>query len=453
MILQSSKKPKVLLVQPPVYDFALYDLYLKPYGLLRIGKWLGDNGYDVRFVNALDYSDPASMKLLGRVRRKGDGTGKFFRTPVSLPGVPELPDRKFARYGIIPESFEQRIGLERPELVLISSGMTYWYMGVKEAVESVKRIFPGVPIVIGGIYASLMPEHCRKTLGDVYVIEGDIYPGFPILAGKLGFPVLGHPPAEIYDTGYDLWRDAAVIRINRGCPMNCDYCASGKLCGTFSPGNPDQSFELVKKLYSEGIRNIAFYDDALLSRSEDVFIPFIEKVIDARLDISFFTPNAVHLRFINRDIAALMKKGGFRELRIGFESSSEDFHTVYDNKFELDMFPRAVEALRGAGFTKEELRVYILAGLPGQYADEVEASVMHASGFGVSVSLAEYSPVPGTALWNDSVRLSGYPLEEEPLFHNNSCFPMEWEGFTRDDLNRLKLLSRTPRSHSLPEGI
>jgi hypothetical protein len=29
-------KPRVLLVNPPIYDFTVYDFWLKPYGLLRV---------------------------------------------------------------------------------------------------------------------------------------------------------------------------------------------------------------------------------------------------------------------------------------------------------------------------------------------------------------------------------------------------------------------------------
>ena len=138
-------KPKALLIYPPIYDFALYDLYLKPYGLLKIGKWLKDAGYSIRFINALDYKDKASIKSSGKPRRKKNGTGKFFRVSVSQDDVPGKIERLFARYGILPESFREKIGMEKPDIVLISSGMTYWYKGVSEAVQTVKSIFPDVP--------------------------------------------------------------------------------------------------------------------------------------------------------------------------------------------------------------------------------------------------------------------------------------------------------------------
>jgi len=54
--------------------------------------------------------------------------------------------------------------------------------------------------------------------------------------------------------------------------------------------------------------------------------------------------------------------------------------------------------------------------------------------------LAEYSPIPGTLLWEQAVKVSSFDLMHEPLFHNNSILPCEWEELTRNDLDRLKQL-------------
>ncbi len=436
-------KPKALLISPPIHDFALYDLFLKPYGLLRIGKWLKDAGYSIRFINALDYNDKASEKVYGKVRRRDNGTGKFFRHILPQDNIPGSIDRLYARYGILPEVFKQKICEEKPDIVLISSGMTYWYKGVAEAAGFVKDYYPDVPVVIGGVYTTIMPEHCKKICGGDYIVEGDVYPGLIPILEKSVFPVPASKPDESYLIKYPVWKDGAVIRLNHGCTMNCDYCASRRICGGFHPGDPERSFEFLRRLYKSGINNIAFYDDALLSGKTEVFLPFLERVIESGMDLAFYTPNAVHLQFIDLYTARLMKKAGFREIRLGFESASSLFHKQYDKKFTSGQFPEAVKVLKEAGFTKEEIKVYILAGLPGQYADEVEASVRYASAFNVKVSLAEYSPVPGTAFWEKSVELSRYPIEEEPLFHNNTYFPMEWDKFTRQDLERLKKLTHS----------
>ena len=107
------------------------------------------------------------------------------------------------------------------------------------------------------------------------------------------------------------------------------------------------------------------------------------------------------------------------------------------------MLAEGLEALLQAGFAPEQITAYVLAGLPGQEAGEVEQSIRHTASLGMRVQLAEYSPPPGSALWGQAVRLSPFALEEEPLTHNNSLLPMRWRGFTPEDLHRLKALSRS----------
>ena len=153
---------------------------------------------------------------------------------------------------------------------------------------------------------------------------------------------------------------------------------------------------------------------------------------------SFYTPNAVHLNRIDPDTARLMKRAGFRELRLGYESSSSDFHESHGSKYREGSFTAAVEALRRGGFKPRQIAVYILAGLPDQRSDEVETSVREARAGGVRIHIAEFSPVPGSPLWSSCTERSRFPLAEEPLFHNNTFFPMEWEGFNRNQLSSIK---------------
>jgi hypothetical protein len=170
--------------------------------------------------------------------------------------------------------------------------------------------------------------------------------------------------------------------------------------------------------------------------------------------LRFYLPNAVHIRYIDSGTASLLHAAGFKDIRMGFESSSPEFHALHDerpdDKFGDGSLPAALDALLGAGFKREALSVYILAGLPGQKAAEAEDSLRYAAGRGVRVRMAEYSPVPGTALWAESVRRCRYPIEEEPLYHNNTILPLEWEGFSLVDLERLKALARTFQTGGSP---
>ncbi|MCD6123160.1 MAG: radical SAM protein [Spirochaetales bacterium] len=437
-------KPLALLILPPVYDFALYDLYIKPYGLLRIGRWLKRNGYRISFINALSYRDHLSNRIYKKPRRMSDGTGKFYRRIIEKPSLFKDLKRNYARYGIVEESLKDKIKEQKPDIILIGSGMTYWYPGVKETVELCRKMYPRVPVIVGGVYATLLRKHAERILDADAVISGDAYPAVNSVLKKLSMPV---PLAPLEDKPLvleELYSDAAVIRINTGCPFRCRYCASYLLSGGFRSGRWRSVFHFIKEIHEQlGTVNFAFYDDALLIEKEEQLIPFLEQIIDSGLSLNFYVPNGVHLSSIDELTASLMFRAGFKEVRLGFESSSSDFHKSADKKLDIDELKRGVAILKKAGFSGSRIGVYLLAGLPRQYMEEVEESIYFVSQFGVKIFIAEYSPVPGTELFKESVKASVFPIDEEPLFHNNTILPMRWEGFTLEELDYLKTLARS----------
>jgi hypothetical protein len=439
----AGRRPLAVLVAPPVYDFALYDLFLKPYGLCRLGAWLEGAGYQVRLVNALDYTDPRSRTRLGGVRREPRGTGKFFRQVVPAPPALAGIQRRYARYGILAESLDERLRGDTPDLVMVSGGMTYWYPGVVEAIARTRRLHPRSPVLLGGVYPTLCPEHARRVSGADHVVCGDMENGLPGILGRLGLPVPAGAPADEPALYPEANWQAGVIRINRGCPLACAYCASRRIHPRFAPGDPASVLRSLRETNRRfGTTSFAFYDDALLVGKERGLKPFLEALVEGGPAVQLYLPNAVHLSLLDLPTARLMKLAGFREIRLGYESGDPAFHASLDRKLGGAQAEAAVACLREAGFQGGQILAYVLSGLPGQRAPEVEDSIRAAAALGVRVEVAEFSPVPGSPLWETCVRASRFPLEEEPLTHNNSLVPMEWEGLTRDDLGRLKSLAR-----------
>jgi radical SAM superfamily enzyme YgiQ (UPF0313 family) len=198
--------------------------------------------------------------------------------------------------------------------------------------------------------------------------------------------------------------------------------------------------ELAEK---RGIRHFAFYDDALLVSKETVFQPFLREVIDKGPACSFYLPNALHLRLLDEETLDLMIQAGFRELRFGFESADADFHMKMDDKIGRGDLDYLGDLLDKCDFPREAAHLYTLAGLPGQRREEVEATLRFAADRGFRCRIASYSPVPGSSLWPQALALSHFPLQEEPLFHNNSLQPLAWDGFTVQDMSDLRALSLT----------
>jgi radical SAM superfamily enzyme YgiQ (UPF0313 family) len=127
---------------------------------------------------------------------------------------------------------------------------------------------------------------------------------------------------------------------------------------------------------------------------------------------------------------------------LGLETSVERLQQETGGKVNNQEFRDAVRSLRRAGYTGQEIGAYIMAGLPGQRTEEVEESIAFVQEVGARPILTEYSPIPGTPLFEKAVKMSPFDLQGEPLYHNNSLLPCRWNGLTLEDYRHLKGLLR-----------
>ncbi len=102
--------------------------------------------------------------------------------------------------------------------MLIQTVMTYWYPGVREVIEDVRHFSPKATIVLGGVYATICPEHAA-TVGADLVIKGD---HFTPLYEELGIKKPEGYQLPVWDLYPKL--KTGVIKLTRGCPFRCSYC-------------------------------------------------------------------------------------------------------------------------------------------------------------------------------------------------------------------------------------
>ena len=438
-------KPSLILLNPWVYDFAAYDLWSKPLGLLTLAGFLRRCGFQVDLIDCMDVHHPhmkygASIKAPARRRF---GTGKYIKKKVLKPEPLKDVPRTYSRYGISKRIFEQELRrVKNPSAILITSLMTYWYPGVKEAISIAKHMHPGVPVILGGIYAILCREHALKNSGAHVVYAGSDPAGLMRILEDYGiFPPSMSEECKVPSyPAFDLLNkiDYVCIQTSRGCPYRCVYCASGILNPVFSMRDPVDVFEEI--LFWHGkflVRDFAFYDDALLVSSDTHLAVVLEKLAKLHADLRFHTPNAVHAGKVTGEIASLMYKAGFKTIRLGLETADFSLGRYIDNKISEGAFERAVSNLLKAGFETEDIGAYILIGLPGQTVDSVIETIDFADRAGAIPYLSEYSPIPHTDLWKTAVENSEYNLEAEPLFHNNTLLSC-WHKAQRQELPRLK---------------
>lgn len=422
---------RVLLVNPPIYDFAAFDLWARPLGLLYVAAVLEEYGHEVRIIDCLDRLHPAVAGLTGKYapKKRRFGTGHYYRREAPKPAPLADVPRIYKRFGLPADIIaEEMRGGFAPDLVGITSGMTYWYPGVVEAAEIARRNFPEAPLVLGGIYATLCPEHARDAVRPDYLVRGPGEAEMARIAARLtgGDAPAGEIPfGQLPPPAYRLLRpvESAAVLTGRGCPFRCAYCAVGLLAPKIQRRSPAAAVEEIERVVSEtGVNDVAFFDDALLWDAENHAKPILREIIARGVGTRFHTPNGLHARFVDAEVSRLMREAHFRTIRLSLETVQSDLAAHWDEKVCYGEFLAAAGNLRKAGFTAEEVGAYVLVGSPGETADEAARSIAAAHAAGVQVRLAQYSPIPGSQLFEEAQRASGRDLSE-PLLHNNTLMP------------------------------
>ena len=420
---------RILLVNPPVYDFAAYDFWLRPYGLLSVAGFLRGK---VSF-RLFDYMDRRSRFVGGTRALVSDawGRGRFIEQRIEPPAVFSGIPRRFRRFGLPREVFRGFLAEVGPfDVVLVQTMMTYWYPALREVIDDVRQLSGRARIVLGGNYATLCTEHAERLGADLVVKGTELGP----LWESLGLSPDPEQPGlwEAYD---DL--GVGVLKLTQGCPFACTYCSVPLVYGRFEPRSIERSLAELELLVKRGAEDVAFYDDALLFRAQEVLVPFLEEVLRRGIHVNFHSPNALNARFVTAELAQLMVRAGFKTFYLGFECARRQVQEATGGKVYSEELAAAVRHLTDAGADRGLITAYQILGHPDMSAEDVEASMQFVHGLGIRGMLADFSPIPGTP---DGRRCEQWVDMDEPLTHNKTAFTIWRMGF--EPANRLKDLQR-----------
>ena len=416
---------RILLVNPPIYDFTAFDFWLQPYGLFRVAGRLP------QFCR-LSFFD-----FLVARQRDSWGRGSFDSVYVPKPAVLSDIPRRFRRYGKPREDFREYLRAEKPfDVALIPTMMTYWYLGIQEVMEDIRRIQPSAKIVLGGIYSTICPEHALKMGANLVVNGHFLDPLWRFLSMEPRNNLPFHPPGK---------QNYGIIKISDGCPFSCSYCFSPVFGPDFAVRPAEDCLKEIVQIAARGIRNVAFYDDSLLYQPEKALIPVLKSVLGKKLPVSFHTPNALNARFLSPEIAKLMVQAGFASFFIGLESSSASWQKSTGGKVDKEEYAAAVQNLKEAGALA--ITTYIIVGHPLSDNQDLESSIRLAHDSGTKVLLSEFSPIPGT---EDGEKSRTWADLQEPLNHNKTAFAIRRLGFGR--LNKLKQMVQMLNSRLTDPG-
>ncbi|MEW6418690.1 MAG: hypothetical protein AB1480_11285 [Nitrospirota bacterium] len=125
---------KILLINPWIYDFAAFNFWVRPLGLLKVAEHLSTSDVELSFIDCMD-----SFEV------KRYGIGRFKTEQVEKPCILKDIPRLYKRYGISIREFVERLNASSPvDAAMLTCVMSYWYPGVQKAVEIIREILGSV---------------------------------------------------------------------------------------------------------------------------------------------------------------------------------------------------------------------------------------------------------------------------------------------------------------------
>lgn len=435
------KVRRLLLVNPWIADFAAFDLWAKPVGLLSVAKYLMRFGYEEELVDLMDRSRWQDSEE----ERFRDGRGKYRKTFIPKPAIVSHIPRRYGLYGATREQFSKALSrIKPPDAILVTSLIAYWYPGVKATVDVLRSYFPSIPLILGGIYASLYPNHAREVIRPDHLITGYGEKKTLMLMDVINSISRNYDAIPEFDDSGELpWFlypriDSTAILTSRGCPNRCSYCATRLLHPRFVQRRPDEVIrEIMNVSWRYNVRDFAFYDDALFINRDRHIIPILKGVISSGIRVRFHCPNGLFAREINQELANLMKEAGFHTIRLSLESVAPEIQLASTNKVDDVTFIKTMQYLENAGFQRCDIEVYLIIGLPDQTERQVLGSIQFVADQGAIIRLASFSPIPGTVEW-ERAKARGYVFDNmDPLLTNKTVFPFNTDNIGYDEYQKL----------------
>lgn len=308
-----------------------------------------------------------------------------------------------------------KVGPFIPDEVKITSLFTYWSQSVWHAVSRYRELYPKARIEVGGIYASLMPEHCAQS-GCDHVEVG------PYRGGV----------AEEVEPAYDLLdSDHQIIHASRGCARHCGFCGAWRI---------EPKVEYRKSVVDSLVkRRVLFYDNNLLAN------PHIGKILAELADFRLADGRRVvcesqcglDTRLLSPEVAKALKRARFQRPRISWDGPYSEWPVVRGG----------VEVLDEAGYQRRDTYVFMLYNHEVAYA-EMREKLEACRRWGVRVSDCRFRPLDATG---DGYRPGPRPQEAGEYYVHPGWTDSQVRRFRRAVRHQnIAIMLRLPNNRYVP---
>ncbi len=289
----------------------------------------------------------------------------------------------------------------------------------------------GIPVVMGGIHASMLPDEALDHVDSVVIGEAEsVWQNVTtdFLKGNLQEKYEGVlldlenmriPRRDLFSKQYAV----TSVQTSRGCPMDCDFCSVTVFNGKRYRLRPVE--EVLDELEGIPQKGIFFVDDNLIGygkasrqRARDLFRGMSER----RLDKKWICQASINFG-VDEALLSLASKSGCVMVLLGLESDDPEELRYMNKKMNLRYDYRKI--LRNIN----RHGILVFGGFIFGVKNETEKSMWRKAGFICRkrvdvVQTTVLTPLPGTRLFKAA-------LEEDRLLHTD--FPKDWERYNMVD--------------------
>lgn len=219
---------------------------------------------------------------------------------------------------------------KEPDIVYVTSLFTWAWKPVWEAIRFYSAFFPDSELWLGGLYASLMPEHAALSgIDPKYIFTGifgdaeDLLPDYSLVP-EWNKKVAG-----------------SIVFASRGCVRSCRYCAVPQLEGSLCACK-----DSISDLIWEGHKRVIFFDNNFFANPKWERVLKEVEELDLRVDF-------------NQGLDARLLSEGVAE-RISQLKIDRFVRLSYDYQQMKPHVKEAIEILKSHGIDGRNILVYAL---------------------------------------------------------------------------------------------
>jgi radical SAM superfamily enzyme YgiQ (UPF0313 family) len=289
-----------------------------------------------------------------------------------------------------------------------------------------------VPVVMGGIHASMRPQEALQfvdavVVGEAEAVWSQIIADVEAGAGRLQ-PVYQGGWTDLQGMPYsrrDLFHPSymfASVQTSRGCPMDCEFCSVTAFNGRRYRRRPPE--EVLDELENIPQKNLFFVDDNIIGygkTSREQALAIFRGMVERKMDKLWFCQASLNFAD-DEEVLHWASRAGCWMVFLGLEAEEADALTEINKQLNLK---RGVEAYEGAFRRIHRAGIAVLGafifGMDGDTPEALRRRTDYVIRSGVDVMQTTFlTPLPGTRLFD---RL----LNENRLLYTD--FPADWDRY------------------------